>query len=317
MTAPTLFLTREARVLGTDRALRRKVESGRVLRIRQGVYVESERWSSLDADARFRTLVQAAAAVSAPGTQFSHDSAAALWLLPSLGPWPRRLDQLTDQLPGGRSRRGISIHGLGRDPDAVTIGGLVVTSLARTLIDMSATTTFARAVAMVDDALRPPAQGEPRYAWAHPAPALADLRSLLQSLQPYPAPARTRAVLDFADGASGSPGESFCRVHFHVLRLPPPRLQRAFRDSAGLIGYADFYWPHLDLLIEFDGRSKYGAQRRFQQGNSTEEIVLREKAREDRMRRVVTRFDRLRWDDVQDRRVLAARLRMHGLVPTR
>jgi hypothetical protein len=147
----------------------------------------------------------------------------------------------------------------------------------------------------------------------------ADLRAEMDALAPYRGLVRAAGPIDFADGLSGSPAESFGRVQFHALGLPAPELQVEFSDERGSIGFADFYWRELDLdlVVEVDGRSKYGAGRRYQTGMSIEQIVLAEKDREDRMRRVVTSFARLDWAQLQNRHSLAARLRSYGLVAER
>jgi hypothetical protein len=115
---------------------------------------------------------------------------------------------------------------------------------------------------------------------------------------------------------SESPGESISRVQFHLLGFPPPELQVPFYDEQGLIGYADFYWPELDLVGEFDGDVKYLGET-YRRGRLPEEVVKAEKDREDRMRRVVRAFDRWDWEVALDQRRLALRLRPHGLVAIR
>ena len=182
---------------------------------------------------------------------------------------------------------------------------------------MSCSTRFVRAVAMLDDGLRPTREGDPRHDWGVRLPTPTSLKSALAELDPYPGSARAGLALDFATTLSGSPGETYSRVEFHALGLPAPELQVEFFDADGSIGYADFYWRHLDLIGEFDGASKYSAARRYQRGIPLEQLLLEEKAREDRMRRVAKSFARLRWPVVRDRRALAAYLSTFGLVPER
>jgi len=99
-----------------------------------------------------------------------------------------------------------------------------------------------------------------------------------------------------------------------ALGYPDPELQVEFVDEEGSIGFVDFFWPELGLIGEFDGRSKYGEQRRYQRNITLEQILVSEKEREDRLRRVSRSFVRLDWAKVSDRRRLAAYLRPHGLV---
>jgi len=308
---PQLFSHSESSRLGSDRDLRRAFARGEYLRLGSGVYVSTSEWSSLDADERYRARVRAAALRSRPKAQFSHESAAAMWRLPSIGPWPTIAHELTDRGPGGTSRVGIRRHGLGLDPEPQSIDGVTITSLARTVVDVACTTSFVRAVAMLDCAQRTPDPREPR--WGLPWATSAEVFAQLDTLGNYKGSARARRACEFSDALSGSPGESLARVQFRALGLPAPELQVEFFDELGSIGFADFFWRDIGLIGEFDGISKYGARRHFQTGLGLEEIIMREKAREDRMRAVCNGFVRLGWALVSDRRGLASELARHGL----
>lgn len=308
----SLFLASEAASLGSDRALRRLNERGATVRLATGVYVATADWTNMDADAQYRTRVRAASLSSRPGAQFSHDSAAALWQLPSIGPWPVVAHELTERQAGGTSRVGIRRHARGLDPASLELDGVTVTSLPRTVVDMACTTSFVRAVAMADAAL-----GNPHGSLARGSTTIENLRAVLESLRPYRGLVKASTVVDFATPFSGSPGESFARVQFRALRLPAPELQVPFFDERGYIGTADFYWPALGLIGEFDGKSKYGPRRRFQRGLTSTQLFHEEKGREDRLRRVSSSFARIDWALAQDRARLAAHLRVHGLYPVR
>ena len=300
-TQPPLYLSREAMRLGSDRELRHRRASGALTRLAVGAYVDTGEFLALDSDERYRLRVRAASLRSDPGAQFSHDSAAVMLHLPSIGPWPQVAHQVVQKTGGGTSRVGIQRHSIGTDPAAVPVDGIVVTSLARTVADIAATTPFVRAVAMADRALRLGATPE-------------SIRAAAASRDTDRGKARAEAVIDFADGLSESPGESFARVQFRALGYPAPQLQVEFNDLDGFIGAVDFFWPDLDLIVEFDGRSKYGAERLYQRDLSLEEVLLAEKAREDRLRRCVRSFARIDWGRTSDRRALADYLRPHGLV---
>jgi len=312
---PNLYLTKEAVLLLSDRELRRGGERGTLTRLCAGVYIPTAEWNALDADGKYRARVRAVALRARSTPQFSHDSAAAMWRLPSVGPWPRKAHQLIDAQRATSSRVGVVRHARGMDSRPEQIDGVTVTSLARTLIDVSCTSAFVRAVAMVDDGLRTTRKGDPRWGWVTSNVNVEALSSALHQLAPYAGSVKAQRVLDFSTSKSGSPGESVARVQFFALGFPPPQLQVEIRDERGFIGYADFYWPELDLVVEFDGRSKYGGSRRYQRNLSPREILLEEKDREDRIRRVVTSFARIDWRKTSNRRVLAAHLLPHGLQP--
>ena len=314
---PHLVLHSEAARLASDRDLRRAFANGRFHRVASGVYVDGELWATLGSDDRYRLRVRAAALRSPAEAQFSHDSAAALWRLPSIGPWPSGSHELTAKRSGGSSRVDIRRHGLGIDPHPDMIDGVTVTSLARTLVDVSCSSSFIRSVAMLDCAQRTPRRGEPRWGLPTAAVTQTQLLQTLDDLRPYKGSARAERAIRFSTGQSGSAGESVGRVNFHALGYPEPELQVEFFDEHGSIGFADYYWPELDLIGEFDGLSKYGSGRYFQADLSLDQILMREKAREDRMRRVVRSFARLTWALVNDRRALEQHLRPHGLRPGR
>jgi hypothetical protein len=179
-------------------------------------------------------------------------------------------------------------------------------------VDIAMTSSFARAVGMADDAMRPPARGE--YRFGTDAVDRAALITMLDDRQQHRGATKARRALDFADGLSGSPGESVSRVNFHLVGIAPPLLQVPFYDSLGLIGYADFYWPNLDLIGEFDGRVKYRAQI-YLRGRLPEEVVWAEKQREDRLRRVSSGLVRWGWDVATRPRALVERLAPYGLAP--
>lgn len=298
---PPLFVSREARLLGSDRQLRRHHADGSLTRLTTGVYVDTQQWADLDAVDQYRTRVRAHSLSSDPNAQFSHDSAAAEWRLPSIGPWPRVAHQVSGLSAGGTSRVGIRRHAIGLDPDAVEFNGLVVTSLARTVVDMASSTPFVRAVAMADRALRL-------------APDGLDFNRALASRETSRGAVRAASVIEFATPLAASPGESFARVQFFALGYPPPELQVEFFDELGFAGEVDFYFRELDLIVEFDGRSKYGPLRQYQQGLTLEQMLLKEKDREDRLRRLMRSFARINWSLTADRRALANHLRPHGLV---
>lgn len=300
---PPLYLYREALRLGTTRQLTAAHRSGSLTRVARGAYIQTADWMSLTPDEKYRAAVRAAAAISPPQSQFCRDSAAALWRLPSIGPWPTVAHELVNPTAGGTSRVGIRRHARGLDPSRVVIDDVTVTSLARTIVDMSCTTPFVRAVAMADHAMRI-------------GLTMPELVYTMDALMPYRGLTRARRVAEFASPLSESPGESFSRVQFHALGYPAPELQVKFFDEHGFIGFADFFWRDLGLIGEFDGRSKYGVLRRYQRDMTLEQILLDEKAREDRLRRVSRSFVRLDWARVSDRRRLAAYLRPHGLVET-
>jgi hypothetical protein len=117
-----------------------------------------------------------------------------------------------------------------------------------------------------------------------------------------------RRTLAFADGRSGSVGESRSRVAMHRAGLPRPVLQWEVVGGAGQwIGMVDFGWPEQRTVGEFDGKEKYG--RLLNSGRSPADAVYAEKCREDALRAEGLSVVRWGWDALSDFGPIAARLR--------
>lgn len=312
---PTIMLNRNALATGSAAMLRSGVKRGEYVRLRSGAYIAADDFDATSEDERYRHLVHATAASMRRPLVFSHDSAAVLWGLPTIGPWPRRVHVLAPRASGGRSHSDIRRHCVGQDANATTIDGLRVTSLARTLVDVACSSTFLRAVAMIDAGLSMPAKGDIRWNLGNARTEPEELQLALQQMLPCAGSVRAAKAIEFGDGRSGSPLESLSRVQMLLLGVPAPALQVPFWDEEGHIGDADFYWPHLGLVGECDGKVKYAGAEHAPSGKAGELVAWEEKRREDRMRAVVKGFVRWDWDTAYSRPRFAARMRRHGLLP--
>lgn len=270
-------------------------------------------WRQLDGDGRFRALIFASALRFPDAAPLSHLSAAAMWGLPAVGPWPPRVETLTERSRGGRSRRGIVRHAHGVPSELLTIDGVTVTTLARTVMDAASILPFSAGVVMADHALRA-SRDKKSFLLGQ-----LDATGLLHESELPRAPRgrdRSARVAAFADARAGSPAESVSRCMMHALGFEAPELQQEFRDADGLIGYADFWWPSLGLIGEFDGLSKY-TEPRYLRGRSPSEVVVEEKIREDRLRALGFRVVRWLWDDIHSPQRLAVVLERAGLTRRR
>jgi hypothetical protein len=100
---------------------------------------------------------------------------------------------------------------------------------------------------------------------------------------------RAREVLALASPLIESPLESLTHLALHDARFPPPDLQVYLRGADRRRYRVDFFWPEQRLVLEADGRDKYG-------GNE----LWREKARDIALSRAGYRVERVRWIDVVD-----------------
>lgn len=182
----------------------------------------------------------------------------------------------------------------------VTVGGIAVTSVARTVVDLARTGSLPTGVAAADHALR------------HGLCSGVERRQEVDAVPPRVRGCATaRLVGELADPLSMSPGESLSRVQMFLLNLPKPQLQMEVHDADRLVGLVDFGWR--GVVGEFDGRVKYRVPDGATPDAATEVLWL-EKQREDRLRRQL-RVARWTWATALDARRLAAVLSQQGIRP--
>ncbi len=298
--APDLLLARESSPSERTR-LATRVRQGELFRVARGAYLPAVRWSALDPDERYRVRIEAVAATIEPEAVFSHASAAALWRLPWLDGWPDQVHATMGPASGGRSEVGLHRQALSRRASVGTVGGLRVTTLARTVVDVAASCGFTAGVVTADAAL---------------GRAELDLEELSWELARVPSrqgSARAQAVLGFADALSGSPGESVSRCTIRRAGLPAPTLQRRFERGGGRHWDVDFWSEEYGVISEFDGAAKY-LDTELRQGRSAEEVVYVVKLREDELRRRSRGFARWNMAVARSPQLLGRRLREVGVV---
>ncbi|MFJ5978974.1 hypothetical protein [Pseudarthrobacter oxydans] len=285
---PPLLLSRDRLLHGlTPDELAKRVKAGTLVRIRHGVYTDGGAWRRLKPWEQYRLRIQAAAETLEKPTVFARHSAASAWGLPTIGQH-HPVQALTFKNDGGRSRAGVSRHYAA--PAGLQVAeqeGLLVTGRIRTVLDLAASIPFAEAVAPMDHVLRPD------RARRLPALTKADLEAGIGSNYSAAAGRRIRAVIAFADPASGSAGESLSRALMYLAGFEAPVLQQPMYDRDGLAGYADFHWKRSKVVGEFDGEEKY-VKPEYLKGKTSSQAVVAEKNRENRIR--ATGFTVVRWD---------------------
>lgn len=269
---------------------------GTLTKLRRNAYSTSDPGTVGDQDCLILMACAVSDAASDPPV-FSNDTAAAIWALPTIGTSSSLVEYLMP--PGTRGRSpDVRRRRTGLAADAVEVGGLRVASYERTIVDHARHARLESGVSVCDSAL-------------HTGRTTRELLLAEAGLIPKGARGRSMANLavHLADERAESPLESLSRVRMFQAGLPMPELQWKFFEWDVFIGRTDFYWRHLGLVGECDGKLKYAVQ----QGDSERDAVdalLQEKQRELRLRRHADVDDIARWNWAE----ALAPGRLHGIL---
>ncbi|MFB9643511.1 hypothetical protein [Agromyces lapidis] len=330
-----------------------EVAAGRLQRVRRGFYadVPAESVPAWQRDELRHLRLVRAAAETMRAPMFTGFSALALFELPSYGAWPHEVSVLSSG-PTGHRRAGVVAVGAPRPPALVRVGDCVTTSLEFTLIQVCRVGTLAAALVAVDAAL-----WVPRRSGRGPRTTIERLRAEHERLLPYPGSRRTEAVLERATSRAETPFETASRLVIEEFGFEPPVLQQSFRlEELGTIAEVDFWWPSVRAIGEADGRGKYlssaggsnsAASRDLASGangpvagaggagaggagvrgagtwvqrtaaESAARRVVREKDRENALRRRVRAMDRWDWGELARKHPVERRLAAMGVPRTR
>jgi hypothetical protein len=293
-----IWMARELLTQGFDHAdLARLRRTGELRQVRRGAYervlVDPE--TTLSIEQRHRRQIAATAPQLESGAVVSHASAAVVHGLPVWGAAVERVHVTRSRSYGAKRRHLVEVHCAPvTDADRTVHDGVLVTSVARTVIDLARSLPFEQAVAAGDQALR-----------LGVTPA--ELDGCLAAMPRWPHVRQARRVLAFLDVRSESVGESVSRVRIRDEGLPDPELQREIRNGVGaFIARVDFCWDEHQIIGEFDGRVKYG--RLLPPGKSLEDAIYAEKIREDALRDLGWRVVRWTWADLYTANRLRDRL---------
>ena len=289
---PPLILTKNLTRIGANpRPLSADAKCGRLVRIRQGVYVDAADWNGLQGSERYRLRIEAVAETCVAPTIFSHHSAASPWGVPTIQRG-QPVHALTTFHGGGRSRAGVRRHLV--DPAKIEVeelDGILVTSRITTVLDLAAFVPFAEALVPLDHVLKPDRER------GFPAVCKEQLLAALPGRYVPAVERRVRTSIEFADPGADSAGESYSRGLIHSAGFAPPILQYEVRNSKGRVGYSDFYWEGSRTVGEFDGIAKY-QKPQYLNGRTPGQVVVDEKLREDRIRATGRNVVRWVWADL-------------------
>jgi Transcriptional regulator, AbiEi antitoxin len=294
-----VILRRQALDYGySDQEIEQLLRDGEWVRIRRGAYVERVVWDAMNLEARHRATVHAVILVLEKPAVVSHISACVMLNLPTWGYDLSLVHVTRGDMHSPRIEGGVHHHvGTIADGDVIVVDGIIVTPPDRTAIDVGCLGGFERGVVVADGAIK--LLGGDKDVLLRRMDLMRDWRG---------ARAAGR-VVEFADGRSESVGESRNRVLFELNGLPRPQLQVLIADSAtgAIIGRVDFFFEEEKTVGEFDGRVKYRAV--SEDGLSAEEVVWREKRREDALRDQGYEVARSIWGDLRQPQLVIARYR--------
>lgn len=285
------------------RHLQRRQRTDELVRVRHGVYVERAPWEGLDGRGRHLVRMRAVIPLLRSGMVFALDSAAAVFGVPRLDPWPERVHAVDPGIAHDRHRVGLTVHAGAPEPSGKLFHGVPFTALAQTTVENARRGTLADAVVGLDHALR---SGVDR----------GELQRLRAAAGPWGS-ARLEQALVICDERHESVGESFLAARAAELHCPDWEPQHEFRAPDGRVDRVDFWLPRQGIVVEFDGRQKYEDPGMLG-GRTGAEAVWAEKQREDRVRgrSEVNGFVRVYWEHVVALERLRSLFRQHG-VPCR
>jgi hypothetical protein len=284
------------------RTLARDCSRGRLQRVRPGVSVDATGYEGLSPEGKHLVALCALAAVAPDPPVFSHWSAAVLHGLPV---FREHLGRAHVTVRDAASRGIVAVAGHVApldDGEVASIGGLRVTSVPRTVVDIARVSPFETGVVVADGAL-------------HAGLPVTALEAGVSDSVGRRGWRRAQQVVAFARPESESVAESRTRVTMMRGGIRPPVLQWKVYDRRGLAGRLDFGFPWVPAGGEVDGEQQYRDAMMAPTGAA--EAVIAEKRREDRVRLEMPRLGRWGYRESGSVPLLLPILARIGVVPPR
>jgi len=138
----------------------------------------------------------------------------------------------------------------------------------------------------------------------------AGLDQALRWVHQHPGTRLLRPFLALADGRRASPGETRLGHAFHLMGLAVTPQFKV--EAAGFVAFVDFRIDGTAVVVEFDGKVKYGRGRdlvdHFGTKLTPQQVLWREKQREDRIREQGYLVVRVTWAELDNPQALARRI---------
>jgi hypothetical protein len=136
--------------------------------------------------------------------------------------------------------------------DIQLVDGMLVTTPARTALDIACRYPLGEAVARIDSLAR-----ATRF-------MMADVELLAKRYNGRRGIRRARAALPLVDPGAESPRETWLRLLLIRAGFPPPRTQIPVYDEYGqLVAIFDMGWEHIKVAIDYEGDHHWMNRRRF------------------------------------------------------
>jgi len=231
--------------------------------------------------ARHRTRAAAALSAMAGDAVLSHQSAAVIYGAPI---WSAPVDRLCitrNRRHGGRIKPHMKVH-CAPVESVAEVDGMLLTTPARTIVDLARTLSFETAVVAGDWLAR------------EFGVTAGDLARELEHGRCRRGIDPARCVIRFLNPHCESVGESLSRVMLRGQALALPRSQGEVCTAQGeYLGRVDFYFGDSGVVADFDGRATPGRG-----GPHPGAAASAVKAREDVLRDNGFQLIRWTWDDL-------------------
>ena len=225
----------------TDHEIRRRCTGGSWHRVRRGAYAESSVLAGLDTVARHRLSIAALLPDMACDAVVSHQSAAVVLGAPMAPALLDRVHVTRNRRHGGRIKANLQVHcapvDLVAERDTV-----LVTTPARTIVDLARTVAFEPAVVVGDALCR------------DFGVTVAALAAELEAARGRRGIDAARRVIDFLDPRSRGVDHSRIRVLLQRLGLPPAAASGLVHAEDGsVLGSVDLYLEHPGVVLTVYG----------------------------------------------------------------
>ena len=209
---------------------------------------------------------------------FTGQSACAIYNIPRLDKYEMRSNCISEK--NRSSSEMIRWHYGSLDPDAKIINGLLVASPVRTVLDLAKNDSPKSLLVSINHCLYNHLFTLEDFEFAIENRPGMKKRKLLKTLTKY------------VNEKCQSPLETIALVELHNSGFVIPQQQITFFDKHEFVACVDMFWElrNRRIVLELDGKNKY----------TDDEVLYKEKLREDRLRRLGLEVMRAGWVDVND-----------------